>query len=405
MGKRIWVITIAAVVIFSFFLYRHRDFFISNKGIYYFKKGNYVCAAQLLEVVAPLRPHHYNTAFYLSRALWKLGRYEEAEEILQRFVSANPQNIRAEKALAFLRFHRGYPDNAASRLNNILREYKTFSKFSEDERILVPALIDYVVGDYYAALKVLENPGELIRENEAALWGLRGICFYKIRLFDKAHKAFNTSLNLFRDNPFLLTHLSILNFLSDNKSDALYNYDRARSLNFKEATKIARSEMARLGQMASVDDFTSPTLSITPDKSEIATNYHPRALPQIPLDANGIKGVSESGEPVIAIFKNRRIRFELTVPISGQYKIIVIARGTPSSSIWPRAAVSINGILIRHLYIRCNRWEMYPVGVELLKGKNTLDIEYINDGERLTGGEDRNLFLRKVFISKEASAK
>ena len=104
---------------------------------------------------------------------------------------------------------------------------------------------------------------------------------------------------------------------------------------------------------------------------------------------------------MISLFKNTEIRFNLTAESRGQYKLLVEARGTPSGFIRPRASFYINDIFVKHIYLTEKGWRMYPVNIRLAEGKNVIRLEYINDTERLKQAEDRNMFVRGLYLLKE----
>ena len=399
MGKKILVFLIICAAGLFLLGYFNRDFFVSNKGIYYYKKGEYQETIRVLSKVAFTRPHHYNTAYYLTMAYWSLGRYSKADETLSRFVKENPDNLRAQANLALLKFQRGEMDKAASLAAPLITgDKRKRSPFSEAEENLARGIIFYGRGDYYAALNTLEAREDSSVATNAGISGLRGLCYCQIGLYDKAKINMESSLQAFTDNPLILAHLSALSFQLGRRGDGFYYYDRARSLSFPVSRELIKSKDLTLQP----DEATSSGPALTQGTRETPGSYREMRLEEMAIEQEGVVRIPDDTAPAVAIYKNAQFGFNLTVATGGQYKILIEARGTPSNGIWPRAALSVNGIFQRRLYIRGKQWKNNPMTVHLLKGTNSLEISYINDGERLAKNEDRNLYIRRMYITKEA---
>lgn len=378
--------------------YSSRAFFIRNKGIFYFNKGNYEEAVRTLEASAARRPHDYPAAFHLSMAHWKLGDYPAAEKSLARFLEKNTANKKALRDMAFLQFHRGRIPQSAEMLSSLMADPDGKRVLSNDEQSLAQAIIDHERGRIYAALNLLEKPHELSPELEAVRLGLLGIACSKIRLFEKSRESLENSLKIFGDNPILLTHLAAIYLLRDEPAEASYRYDRARALDFMDADRILREEYAGKGVGGVFDGYTSPALILRHDPS-----FNKQiTLENYPAEKDSISLLPDEVAPVAVLFKNARLHFSLTAPASGRYIVDIEARGTPSNLIWPRADVFVNGIFQTRLYIRGKDWQNYPMVFFLTEGENTIDFEYINDSERLAKGHDRNCLVRRIRITREA---
>jgi tetratricopeptide (TPR) repeat protein len=120
------------------------------------------------------------------------------------------------------------------------------------------------------------------------------------------------------------------------------------------------------------------------------------------IDSDKKKNMGDDQDmPYILLFRNSAVKFELTCEGRGEYTVIIESRGTSSGLIWPRAALFINGIKWGHLYFRHSYWDILPVKAQMRDGVNLIELKYINDEELLAEGEDRNLCLRRIFISRK----
>ncbi len=378
--------------------YSSRVFFMRNKGIFHFNKGEYEKAVQTLEASVLRRPHDYPAAYHLSMAYWKLGDYPAAEKSLARFLKNNSANKKAQKEMAFLQFQRGRIAQSAQLLSSLLADPDGKKVLPPDEQSLAQAIIDYEQGRIYAALNLLEKPRELSTELEAVRLGLLGIACSKIRLYEKSREALESSLKIFGDNPLLLTHLAAISLIRDEYDEASYQYDRARALDFSDADRILRDEYAGKGIGGVFDGYTSPALILRYDTSfqKIIS------LDNYPLEKDIMSLLPDEEAPAALLFKNARLHFNLTAPASGRYIVDIETRGTPSNLIWPRADVFVNGIFQKRLYIRGKDWRKYSMVFFLTEGANSIDFEYNNDSERLAKGQDRNCLVRRIQITREA---
>jgi len=396
--KRIWI---ALFIILAFLVllgYRNRDFFVSNKGIFYYKKGDYGMARDFLGRAASSRPHHYNTALYLSRSFWKLGQYKDARESLERFVKANPDHHRARKELAFLLFHGGMIRKASLLLREVKQKSPGNGVFSPGEKILAAALEDFTRGNPHNSLKTMDQTANFLPLEQAALHALRGLAYSGMHLFDKAADSFESSLERFRDNPLVLYHLATLYIERGKTWEGLYLLDRATSLGFEAERMFGEGQ----APAPSVPGFTHPpNLPPVPVMTDLPDRF--RAVePENPVMPEGkMTLIPDDPAPVYSLYRDAGFCFDLTGGESGPYILVIEARGTKSCAIWPYIAVSVNGILQRYVYVKGEVWRYYPVNLHLLEGENTIEIAYINDSERLNPEEDRNLYLRRFYFAKE----
>lgn len=85
----------------------------ANLGILYFRKGLYQQAETELAAVCVRDPDHGTALFYRGEALNRLGRVDEAIEVLSRAVELAPGNPRAYHTLGVLFDKKGLPERAA----------------------------------------------------------------------------------------------------------------------------------------------------------------------------------------------------------------------------------------------------------------------------------------------------
>ncbi len=85
----------------------------ANLGILYFRKGLYEQAEAELEAVCARDPDHGTALFYRGEALNRLGRVDEAIEVLSRAVELVPGNPRAYHTLGVLFDKKRFPERAA----------------------------------------------------------------------------------------------------------------------------------------------------------------------------------------------------------------------------------------------------------------------------------------------------
>ena len=396
--RKFWITIIVLVLIVVSAGYSSRSFFMRNKGIFYFNKGEYEEAIQTLETAVLRRPHDYPAAYYLSMAYWKLGNYPAAEKSLALFIKNNRANKKAIKEMAFLQFHRGDIIKSAEMLSSLLAEPSKIKVLSTDEQSLAKAIIDFEQGRIYAALNLLEKPQELSSELEAVRLGLLGIACSKINLLEKSREALEDSLKIFGDNPLLLAHLAAVYLLRGEPDEASYCYDCARALDFVDADLILRDEYAGKGIGGLFDGYTTPALALRYDTSfqkQITFEHYP-------MEKDIMSLVPDEKVPAVVLFKNARLGFNLTAPANGEYIVDIEACGTPSNLIWPRAGVLVNGIFQKRLYIRGKDWRKYSMVFFLTEGENSIDFEYSNDSERLAKGQDRNCLVRRIQITRKA---
>jgi hypothetical protein len=262
-------------------------------------------------------------------------------------------------------------------------------------------VVDYSNGKYYQILNTLQDLGECPRDEESVRQAIEGLCYYRLRIVDRAKISLESSMGLFRDNPQVLIHLSAIYFSRGKYSDGLYHFDLAQSLAFSDAHGLINSLLKEDDSQHFLDELSTFGL-IYPEKfSGYPGEYNMLSMQDINIDEERMKRISDNTAPVVALFRNSRLSFDLTAKKDGSYKMIIEARGTPSNLIWPHAAVSVNGIFLENIYIAHKQWMMHPVRLQLLKGDNSIEIFYRNDEESLKQGEDRNLSVRKVLIQKE----
>ncbi len=368
-----------------------RDIFITNKGVFHFRKGEYSRSVEWLERSLALRPESWNAVSHLAAARFRLGEYRQAGDILQEYLERHPDHEEARFARALIHFHGGAPDLSC----DLLKAVPT----ADVRRALGPGPSALILAfealdsdNPYGVLNSLEETGMTDREQEAVRRGLMGISWFRLGRGQKARDHILESLNLFPDNPLLLAILAAIELNSGNIPDASYYLDRALSLGFEPASgnRILPASLPEGGIPAPI----LPSGGL-PLKHETIPLSSTGAIP------DGMALIPGDPRPVLGIFQNSALQIDLTRQAAGTYMCIMEARGTSVADIWPRARVSVNGIPLGHVYFKGGSWEHYPLTLHLPPGQNILEIAYINDTERLLPAQDRNLFLRGIYITME----
>lgn len=88
-------------------------------------------------------------------------------------------------------------------------------------------------------------------------------------------------------------------------------------------------------------------------------------------------------------------------PAAGEYHVNIVARGDRAFGLSPLASVRLDGAPAGEIYVAMESWDCYSLPMSLNVGSHTLEIEYLNNSERLpSGDEDRNLFLHCIIITR-----
>ncbi len=84
---------------------------------------------------------------------------------------------------------------------------------------------------------------------------------------------------------------------------------------------------------------------------------------------------------------------------AGWYALELVGRGSPAAGVFPVAAVTVNGRRAGAVSIESQKPRSFPLLLYLPGGQVHLGISFVNDAT--VGGEDRNLYLDAVVLSRE----
>ncbi|MDP8265836.1 MAG: carbohydrate-binding domain-containing protein [Candidatus Aceula meridiana] len=84
----------------------------------------------------------------------------------------------------------------------------------------------------------------------------------------------------------------------------------------------------------------------------------------------------------------------------GEAIIMLEAKGSKAKNIFPKVIIELDNKEIENLFIRSEEWKTYPLKVKTDGGMKILSVTFVNDSNDDGPGQDRNLFLKKIKISK-----
>ncbi|MBN1413104.1 MAG: hypothetical protein JW969_19850 [Spirochaetales bacterium] len=90
----------------------------------------------------------------------------------------------------------------------------------------------------------------------------------------------------------------------------------------------------------------------------------------------------------------------LTFASAGLYKIVLLAAGTPMRKQWPLVNISLDGSVVCRIMLDQSALKGYSAVFETKAGTYRITLSFINDAYD-TGGEDRNLFLDALLVTKK----
>ena len=90
---------------------------------------------------------------------------------------------------------------------------------------------------------------------------------------------------------------------------------------------------------------------------------------------------------------------EIAFPVTGDYLIGVLARGTPCFGVYPIAQVAIDGQPLGQISVT-DRWQTNCVSGRVSAGRHQVSVAFINDAGD-PPREDRNLYVDKVLIARD----
>lgn len=103
----------------------------------------------------------------------------------------------------------------------------------------------------------------------------------------------------------------------------------------------------------------------------------------------------------LAFYQSGRCATVVEVPNEGEYFVVVTARGDRAFGLSPLVTLRIDGKKLDDIYVAREDWESYDISVSLSAGPHLLELEYVNNSERLPSNEeDRNFYLHSVMMTR-----
>lgn len=118
-----------------------------------------------------------------------------------------------------------------------------------------------------------------------------------------------------------------------------------------------------------------------------------------PNDFMTTGGILKGG--MLAFYQAGRCASQFSIASDGEYYLVLTARGDRAFGLSPLVSIRIDGDKLDEAYIACEDWDIYAFPVYLTAGSHILELEYVNNSERLpTNEEDRNFYLANVMITR-----
>jgi len=117
------------------------------------------------------------------------------------------------------------------------------------------------------------------------------------------------------------------------------------------------------------------------------------------LKAEMLKPVEEypflqRGEGFIALFSNGTLESDIEMAREGDYRITIVAKGTPLGGIYPIVKLEIDGEELGEVECKGEEWSPHSIVAHLPAGKHNFRLSFIND--EWNPPEDRNLWIARV---------
>jgi hypothetical protein len=116
------------------------------------------------------------------------------------------------------------------------------------------------------------------------------------------------------------------------------------------------------------------------------------------MDREGELVSVEKGKGTVGLFTNGSVTGSLDCPNAGMHAIALVAGGTPCKGGWPLVEIRVNGRLASLVSLTEKAVRPYPALADFPAGKCAVKIAFVNDASGK--GEDRNLFLQALVVSK-----
>lgn len=110
-------------------------------------------------------------------------------------------------------------------------------------------------------------------------------------------------------------------------------------------------------------------------------------------------GILKKG--MLAFYQSGLCGSQFSVATDGEYYLVLTARGDRAFGLSPLISIRIDGDKLDDAYIAREDWDIYSFPVYLTAGSHTVELEYVNNSERLPSSEeDRNFYLANVMITR-----
>jgi tetratricopeptide (TPR) repeat protein len=103
----------------------------------------------------------------------------------------------------------------------------------------------------------------------------------------------------------------------------------------------------------------------------------------------------------LCFYRNASATLEFEIPAEGEYEVTLVARGDRAFGLSPLVIAQLDGAKAAEFYIARDGWDCYPLRRTMKPGRHALQLDYVNNSERLRSDqEDRNFYLEAVIISR-----
>jgi len=92
---------------------------------------------------------------------------------------------------------------------------------------------------------------------------------------------------------------------------------------------------------------------------------------------------------------------EIDFPLTGDYIVGIVARGTPCDGVFPRARIAVDDQSLGEVSTSAE-WSTLTVAGRVEAGRHKVSVSFLNDGSG--DGEDRNMYLEKMLVARDERA-
>ncbi len=163
---------------------------------------------------------------------------------------------------------------------------------------------------------------------------------------------------------------------------------------------ITREDLYWLGEHVGSPFATTP---LATDVADYAVTKTFTGAPDQTFDARRMTASGQIVQGVddgMGLFTVGALSREVDFGEGGAYILGARLRGTPALGVWPNAQFSVDGKVIGLVGLIDGEWRDYATFGDVPAGHHTLTVAFTNDGGG--PGEDRNLFVSRVFVGKDA---